>query len=335
MSLRNADIRFEAVEANGRRLSVVLPQAYNRCWVTSLCTAIGPMARQEIDREMTMPSSAVAKALSAFFEGLARMLRVDAVVFPQHHLLTTSLYNDGEISDIMACGGALAARYPDRAMVIRSVNACDHEASIDGRAWPLRMVWIIDDVARDCLPRRDFKRDIAVLARLKLKRQIYGGAISEETLTVCLNLYRTLYLSTYSMFNPDYEAFYVRSLLEAGVLKILTLEDDAGQVEAFCALHACDDTLSVPLLGYNRQRPKADGLYRAIMVLAIQDARQRGLRLNLSAGASSFKRNRGAKPYMEYLLIVDRHLPYLRRWGYWVIGRILRVVAPTLERTAA
>ncbi|WP_157405667.1 GNAT family N-acetyltransferase [Asticcacaulis benevestitus] len=335
MSLKNADVVFGRVEIKDRHLCVAMPQSFNACWVTSLSTAIGPMARQEIDREMTPPSSLAAKALSQVFEALGRLLRIDDVIFPEHHLLTTSLYHPEDLTEILAAGDAFARRYPDKAVVIRSLNARDHLAHIGPGCWPIRMIWIIDDIAQDCLPRRDTQRDTALLSQLNLKRQVHGKAITENTLSACVDLYRELYLSTYSKFNPDYETSYLRHLLEESVLELVTLEDSAGQVEAFCALHACGDILSVPLLGYNRRRSQAEGLYRATMLQAVQEAQTRGLRLNLSAGAAAFKRHRGAKPYMEYLLIMDGHLPYWRRWGYAMIGRVLRLMAPALERTAS
>jgi hypothetical protein len=335
MSLTNADIRFDAVELNGRHITVAVPQSRNRCWVTSLCTAIGPMARQEIAREMTLPASLAARSLSAVFETLGRWLRIDDVVFPDHRLLTTSLYEPAQLADMVVCRAVLAARYPDRAIVIRSLNTRDHARYIDRRCWPFRVVWLIGDVVGECLQRRDSRRDLELLAGLNLTRKAYSKDMSEDTLTACLDLYRALYLTVYSVFNPDYEAGYVKQLMAEGALELLTLEDDSGHIEAFCGLHAFGDTLSVPLLGYNKARPREEGLYRAVMALAIQAAAQRGLRLNLSAGAPNFKRNRGATPCMEYLLVIDDHLPVWRRWGYAMIGTVLRLMAPILERTAS
>ncbi len=335
MTLNNAEVRFEVVDVEGGQISVAIPHTPNRCWLTSLCTSIGPMARQEIDREMQMPIILGAKMLSAVFEGLGRLFRIDDVVFPEHRLLTTSLYRRNQLPGLVTSREKLAARYPDKAIVIRSLNARDHADYIDKTCWPFRMVWIVDDVAQEWMPRRDAIRDFKLQAQLNLKTITYGNTIPDGTLADCIDLYHGLYLGAYSVFNPDYDISYLKLLLNDGALEILTLEDDSGHIEAFCALHICEDTLSIPLLGYNQKRPRADGLYRAIMALAARAADLRGLRMNLSAGASRFKRHRGAKPCMEYLLIMDRHLPFWRRWGYTMIGMVLRQMAPVLERTVS
>ncbi|ESQ85271.1 hypothetical protein AEAC466_06040 [Asticcacaulis sp. AC466] len=334
MSLHNAKVSFEDLDIGGRTIRIAIPGRPNVCWVTSLATAIGPMAREEIDREMDVPESLAAKVLSRIFETFGRWLRIDEAVFVEHRLLSTSLYTHDMLAHLVACRESLMRHYPGKAIVLRSLNAHDHAAYIDRRCWPFRVVWIIDDIDADWATRRDARRDVARLETSNLDSCAYDGAIPPDKLARCLELYRNLYLGTYSGLNPDYDYGYLRRLMEAGDLEILTLEDK-GRVEAFCALHSRGDTLSVPMVGYNQSRPQSDGLYRSAMTRAAQAAQTRGMRLNLSAGAPHFKRHRGAKPYMEYVMIIEGHLPAWRRFGYSVIGRVLRLMAPELLRSAS
>ncbi len=333
MTLQNADIRFDALTLGGRAVQIAVPQMPNNCWLSSLVTAIGPVAREEIDREMTGAKAGLLKALSHGFEAFARLFRLDDVVFPEHRLFSTSLYDEGELAHLIAHMPELVRRYPDKAIVLRSLNTHDHGDFINIDSWPFRIVWIIDDTARDWRPRRDSRRDLSLLKQLNMQQKTYGADMPEDRLQQCLDLYRHLYIDAYSPHNPDYTTAWLRQCLKDGGLQIATLES-SGRVEAFCALHGRGDTLSLPLLGYNRDRPQGDGLYRAAMALGALAAEARGLRLNLSAGAPDFKRHRGALSHMEYLRIFDDHLPLWRRLAYRLTGAILRRLAPELKRTA-
>ncbi len=318
VSLFNADATFDA--------GCVVPGPRDDCWVTSLCTLLGPMAREEIRRELKGMEAVAAIGLSHLAEAVLRLARADRVVFPGHGLLTTSLYEDGDIERLKAI------TWPDRAVVLRSLNTHHHTDILaeGGTFWPVRVVWIIDDVARDWRPRRDARRDLQRLDTLGLERRRYNGSMPAEALDQVLDLYRRLYIDRYSRHNPDYAPDYMHALLADGTLEILTLER-AGDIEAFCALHRRGRVLSVPMVGY---KESIEGLYRAIMALPALEAEAQGLMLNLSAGASRFKRHRGARPYVEYLLIRDDHLPAWRRLAYRATAGLLKTLEPQLIRAA-
>ncbi len=324
--LNNARVRFDQITLGSETFIVAVPEAPNRCWLTSLRTAIGPMARQEARRAMSGPPLWAVLALSHCLEAFAHLTRVDDAVWPEHRLLTTSLYH-GRLPILLAHTEDLARLYPGKAIIIRSLTEPP-----PGTVWPFRVVWIVDDLARDWAPRTDARNDLKLLAKSGLTPRTYGAAINDARLGRCLDLYRQLYLGVYSGCNPDYTAAGLRRLLADG-LEIHTLEDEGG-IAAFCALYADAETVTLPMLGYDRTRPQSDGIYRAIQVHMAGIAAARGLKLNLSAGAPHFKRNRGAKPWMEYLLIIDHHLPAWRRMGYRQTGRILRALEPHLKRTA-
>jgi hypothetical protein len=334
MQLSNANVRFDEISIDGEPISVTVPQTPNSCWLTSLCTAIGPMAREEARRAMHGPELWGALLLSHIMEGIARSLRVDHSVFPEHFLLSTSLYRRSPDRNVRVAE-RLSGHYPDHAVVLRSLTEPLTEPLAGHSVWPFRVVWIIDDIACDWAPRRDSRRDVKLLENLKLTAQHFTTTIDEARLTRCLDLYRSLYIDTYSHHNPDYTADGIIALMQAGRLELHTLETRDGGVQAFCATHDDGETLTLPLVGYNRARPQADGLYRAIMAHMALWALHRRLKLNLSAGAPHFKRHRGAKPWMEYLLIIDTHLPPWRRLGYRLIARVLRRLEPRIKAIAA
>ncbi len=326
--LNNARIAFDEMVLGGETITVAVTSPPNRCWLTSLTAALGPMAREETHRALTGLPLLGALALSGLVELIGKILRIDAAVYPEHRLLSTSLY-DGKLPVLFDHISDLQTRYPDKALILRSLT----DAPAVGVLWPLRLVWIIDDVQRDWAPRRDVHRDQTILAQSGLVATAHGGEIDDAILERCLELYRGLYIDAYSAFNPDYTAGYIRQLLRDGRLEIHTLAGEGG-IAAFCAAHCDRETMTLPMLGYDRDRPQDDGLYRAVMAHMGGLALARGLKLNLSAGAPHFKRHRGATPWMEYLLIIDHHLPAWRRLGYRLIAWILRRLEPHLRQIA-
>lgn len=330
MSLTNANVRIDEVHAGGKTFRVAVPLTPNRCWLTSLSTAIGPMARQEARRAVSGAELWAILALSYGFEWLARILNVDQVAFPEHRLLSTSLYGD-RLPDILHIMPELTKLYPRHAIVVRSL----YQKVPGGELWPFRLIWRIDSPAVDWLPRRDSRRDVQALARLDLMAGHYGAEIDDIRLERCLALYRHLYIDTYSVYNADYTPQGLRDLARSGDITFHTLEAADGTVAAFCAAHDDGETLTLPLVGYDPDRPQTDGLYRAVMAHMAQHAINRGLKLNLSAGAPHFKRHRGAQAWMEYLLIVDSHLPVWRRAGYRLIGWVLRRLEPKIVALAS
>jgi len=296
----------------------------NACWVTSLATLLGPVAREEIRREMAGPATFAACGLSHLVEGFARLMRLDDAVYPGHDLLTTSLYDQA----------TLPAPHPGKATILRSLNRRHHAGLLDGQAtlWPVRVVWLIDDPARAWWPRRDVRRDRRLLADSGLTRGHYTKLTASQ-LDQVMALYRRLYITRYSRYNPDYRRDYIEAMLADGRLEILTLERD-GEIAAFCAIRCKSNVLSVPMLGYNDRLPYSDALYRMVMVPPVETALARGLSVNLSAGAARFKRHRGALPHVEYMLILDDHLPAPKRFAYRAIGRLLRALEPQLIKVA-
>lgn len=67
--------------------------------------------------------------------------------------------------------------------------------------------------------------------------------------------------------------------------------------------------------------------------LFAQLAMERGLRLHGSAGAASFKRNRGARPMLEYTAFFVDHLSPFRRAVISALGQALdKLAVPLLSK---
>jgi hypothetical protein len=88
-----------------------------------------------------------------------------------------------------------------------------------------------------------------------------------------------------------------------------------------------------PVVGYSLQSPLDLGLYRRLAAVPVLAAQEAHVPLNLSAGVGRFKATRGGQPLMEYIAVLDAHLPASRRAPWQLIETISRqVLAPLTQR---
>nr|HRK65242.1 GNAT family N-acetyltransferase [Terricaulis sp.] len=185
----------------------------------------------------------------------------------------------------------------------------------------------------DWARRRD-ARDDQRLAEAQGLRVEAARDLSADERARIRALYGDLYRGKYSRTNPDYSAALLGAAVESGVLKLRLIRNDDGVIEGFVGEHVYQGALVNPLLGYDRALPQARGLYRIAMAASIERAITEGLTVNWSAGAGGFKRNRGARPALEFCVVFDDHLPAWRRMTYRALAAALNALAPMLERIA-
>lgn len=270
--------------------------------------------------------------------GLMRLTRLNRAVHLDNWLLSTNLHGGWDGTGLPAMREIIAARFPDHWTIIRSVDPWTCPSLFDAvRAdgWtllPARQVWVTDDLARDWLPRSHTKADARALRRsgLTLERPAEIAAADARRIA---DLYRQLYVERYSVLNPQFTARYIAASAASGLLDYNLLRDETGTIMAFAALRSAGAVGTVPMMGYDTSRPQDEALYRVASYCAADLALGRGLRFHGSAGASQFKRNRGARGVIEYMAVDGRHLSAARRAGLAVLAAGLdRFMAPMLVR---
>jgi hypothetical protein len=93
-----------------------------------------------------------------------------------------------------------------------------------------------------------------------------------------------------------------------------------------------NDVMVSPVVGYDTSLPQSLGLYRRLAAVPVLTARECGVPLNLSAGVGRFKRLRGGEAVMEYLAVIDSHLPANRRFPWRFIEILSRgLLAPAVQ----
>ncbi|HWU14091.1 MAG TPA: hypothetical protein VN157_08780 [Caulobacter sp.] len=339
-ALDNARFDLAALQLRDRALSLVLPQGPQASWLTSPIVTYGRSLRDEVDRELHGAQAFLARQASYLAEGLLRATQADKIVYVNHLLFSTSLHGGWSGAEIDEALSVLRAAYPDRAIVWRSLNLGDHAPLLarmetaGGRRVLSRVVWRLAEPSKQWSPRTDVKADLRLAGAPALIVEP-APTPSPDELDRVLALYADIYLAKYSRTNPGYSRAFLQAAVASGVLRLQWVRAPSGLIIAFAGDQVCEHELASPLLGHDRTRPPAQGLYRIAMALSVRRALSEGLAVNYSAGAAAFKRNRGATPALEYLVVFDSHLPPWRRAGYALLAKVLDAMTTTLERIAA
>jgi len=269
---------------------------------------------------------------------LVRMSGLDHQVQVNNWLYSTNPVPLLDRAAIAALRANLTARFPHRAIVIRSLNEIADPATIASlraegfRMLAARQVYIFAGRGSAPAMTTDMKRDRKRLRTTPFER-VSNGDFSEADYARAEELYRMLYLDKYTPLNPHYTARYIREMHRRGILSLAGLRRPGGGLVAVTALSKNGRTLTQPIVGYDTGLPVGEGLYRMMMAVAQDHATAHRLFFNMSAGAAAFKRLRGALPTVEYNAVYAGHLLRRRRLAVRIMEIVLaRVGIPLLRR---
>jgi len=288
---------------------------------------------EEFRRHRSLVPAAVLRALALPFGALLSSTSVDRVVFINNWLIATNPSPGLSCEQIREVTHRVLREYPDFAIVFRSVNSLlDQSLSKalvenDYRLIRSRRVYVLDGAKKQHLRHHNTQEDLRIL-----KNSPYSVVNCHRTLAKhaprMAELYRGLYLSKHSNLNPQLNSDFFRVTLEENILTYRGLERD-GRIDGFLSYFVQGDRMTGASLGYELRLPQDVGIYRMLMAIAISEAIQGGLQLNLSGGAGHFKMLRGAVPVDEYDAVYDRHLPIHRRLAWTsltISGRLARAM---------
>lgn len=307
---------------------------WENSWICSPWTHYITYAREEIDRATGRTTSFVAGKVLNLVGRWLRRADFNRVVMVNNWLLSTNPWPEWEARELPEVLAALTTRWPDHAIIFRSLNSKESGPLIDAlaqagaRLVPSRQVWWYGANSKEVSRSRDLRKDVAMLKRDDLE-VVPNEAIHESDFAELTTLYNQLYLEKYSRHNPRFTQQWFSYLHRENLARFTALRTPAGQflgVEACCSLHG---VLTSPVVGYDLTVPQTLGLYRRLAALPVLEARRLGQPLNLSAGVGRYKALRGGEAVMEYLGVYDRHLP-LRRRTPWSFVDLLstRLLAP-------
>lgn len=336
--IANAACEVRLLRHGETRLPVTIDDgAHGHSYVTSPHSTYVLYPRDEIALMGLGGVRYAAEGVLAAVAGLLRLSRLNRAVHLDSWLLSTNLHGDWDGAGLADMREALAAWFPDHVTIIRSVDSWTCPALMDAvRAdgWtllPARQVWVTDDLARDWRARSHTKADARALRRSRLTLERPGTITAPDAARIA-QLYHQLYIGRYSAINPRFTPAYIAMSAASGLLQYNLLRDTTGEIMAFAALACAGGVGTVPLMGYDTSRPQDEALYRIASYCAADLALTRGMRFHGSAGASQFKRNRGATGVIEYMAVDGRHLSSGRRAGLALLAKGLnRIMVPMLE----
>ncbi|MDX8526889.1 GNAT family N-acetyltransferase [Mesorhizobium sp. MSK_1335] len=339
--IANLNTKVETFEVAGRIFPLTLNDADEapNCYICCPTSAYIDYAMDEMRNFAAHPLLRRAlKALIGACAPLARASGLDHQAQLNNWLYSTNPVPLLDRPTVASLRSALTARFPDRAIVIRSLNDIADPATIAAlkaegfRMLAARQIYIFADRSAAPAMTRDMKRDRARLRATPFER-LGNGDFTEADYARAEMLYTMLYLDKYTPLNPHYSARYIAEMHRRGIISLTGLRRPGGELVAVTGLFENGGTLTQPIVGYDTGLPVADGLYRMVMAMAQDHATARGLFFNMSAGAAGFKRRRGAVAAIEYNAVYAGHLPRRRRMAIRVMETVLaRVGIPLLRR---
>lgn len=287
------------------------------------------------------PNPQVAPLLRCIVRGVGSVLSLcdaERIVHINNWMMSTNLSISLDPALVRKQTDDLAAKHPAHLLAMRSLTRRYNAPlmdSLEAAGWallPSRQVFLIADFARECMPRRDFKRDEALWRRGDYRYEELSAMGPDDAARI-VALYNMLYLDKYSRLNPAYTPEFVVLTHQIGLIRYLVLRDQAGTIQGFGGMYRAGPYATMPLLGYNTAEAQDRGLYRLSFHAGTRYALDRQLQFNMSSGATGFKRNRGATAEMEFTAYYLRHLPWSRRVPFMLLRTIANQIGMPLLRT--
>ncbi|MBB4841262.1 hypothetical protein HNP52_004359 [Sphingomonas kyeonggiensis] len=295
-------------------------------------------ARAELDIVDTGWLRPLLRAMIAAADRLLRWGKINRVVHVDNWMLSTNLHGDWQGDDLPAIRAFLAARFPTHAIAVRSVDGWSSPGLLDAAredGWRLlasRQIWVTGDLETQWRARRNTGHDFRLLRRSGLAIDEFA-VMTEADAARTAELYHLLYVGKYSPLNPIFSPDWILMTWREGILRYRGARDARGTLLAVTGALVRGDVLTPPIVGYDTARPRREGLYRIATLLFTSMAHEQGIRLNGSAGAAQFKRNRGATGVIEYTAVADGHLPWRRRAVLGLMQAALdRLAVPLMRR---
>jgi len=311
---------------------------WDSSFVCSPYTAYALYSKDELQQKIK--SKLIQFPLLLVIQLLAKWLKngqINKNVHVNNFLLSTNPYPEWGGLEIAEITEFIKREYPNHSIIFRSLNRYQHQHLLDifkKNHYLLigsRQVYIYDITHKNWLKHRNNKHDLKLIQKQNLI--FIKNHEMEPFLEEALHLYQMLYLEKYSRYNPQFTLKYFKTCYKEGIIQFQGYKNSENVLKAFSGLFIIENTITSPLVGYDTTAPQKEGLYIHAAQLALLYKFESDLLLNLSSGASKFKRMRGGAPSVEYSVVYCRHLIRKRKLSLTILQFISNKIGiPLMEK---
>ena len=336
--IANVETQMAILQVNDALFPVTINnEEYESSYVCSPYNACVSYPKVEMSKIENKFLEFILRNLVNLFGAILKSANVNKVVSINNWLLSTNLYRDWDGKDIDSITDFFIKRYPDHAIMSRSLNYRANSKLLEEYKksgyylLPSRQVYLFDRKKKDYCNKNNTKWD---LKRLKTTeyRIVEHHEISAEDYPRIADLYNKLYLEKYSYHNPQFTIEIISLWHKQQLIIMQGLRNDKGVLDGVVGYFELNGITTAPLVGYDTCLVQSLGLYRMLIALVMKRAYTHDIFLNLSSGASKFKRLRGGLPEIEYSVLCTKHLSLYRRGVWRAFTWILVSVAVPLMR---
>ncbi|MBI5952498.1 MAG: hypothetical protein HY865_12645 [Chloroflexi bacterium] len=138
-------------------------------------------------------------------------------------------------------------------------------------------------------------------------------------------------MQKYSYYNPQFTFDFLKLARDAETLHMYGLKKD-GLLNAIMGFFVRNGAMTQPLFGYDTSLPLAEGLYRLLTLVTLQEGVKRGLLVHASGGVGKFKKVRGGESVTEYNAVFTKHLSLRRQSPWKLIGLVSKAAIPYFRK---
>ncbi len=340
--IENVETEFKILQTadNGFFPVTINHTEWNNSYVCSPYNALAQYSADELLRKIK--SKLVQIPLLFIIKLLSNWLKytdINKNVHVNNFLLSTNPYADWDCSNLQELTAFIKQQYPDHAIIFRSLNKYQHQhlfPAFESNRYKLmgsRQVYIFDMSYGEWMSHNNNRQDTRLIKKADLRKIDHKEMA--DYLDQALELYNQLYLKKYSRHNPQFTLSYFTQCHVGEIIHFQGYVDDENKLKAFAGLFIYGGTITSPLVGYDTNAPVNKALYIHGIRLILQYKFDSSLLLNLSSGASSFKRLRGGEPSIEYSAVYLEHLSLKRRFALKSIVFLSnKIGVPLIEKYA-
>jgi hypothetical protein len=313
-------------------------KAYHSSYVVSPYNALVDYSLEEVHKIQSPTIVFIVKCLIVIQAALLKLGKVNKLFCINNYLLSTNLYPEISHDSLAKITKNTIKDYPRHAICWRSLNQHSNQLQIKSlkklgyHFIPTRQVYLFDKTLIDYSKKNNYRNDARLLKNSSYKIASHEQ-ITEEDYERIKVLYSMLYLDKYSRHNPQFSTSLIAHWHKNDLLHFIGIRNQHGILDGIIGIFENSEITTAPLVGYDTSLPQKLGLYRMLIFLVLKYTKECSKYLNLSSGASLFKRLRGGVAFIEYQAVYTKHLPLYRKLLWHGLAITLKTIfVPLLKK---